>query len=111
MIGTVLGALAATASVVAFAPQAWRVIKTRKTDELATMMWVLNVCGFSLWIAYGLTGGVWAIIVPNTICLAFSIFILAMKLAPPRTRHRIADVLDPAVDAGAAKRGEVERPT
>jgi MtN3 and saliva related transmembrane protein len=54
--------------------------------------------GFSLWLIYGLELGVWAIAVPNAICLVCSAFILAMKLMPSQTRHRVADVLDPAVD-------------
>lgn len=109
MITTLLGILAATLSVVAFAPQAWRVIRTRKTGELATMMWVTNVAAFSLWAAYGVTLRAWAIIVPNLICLAFSIFILIMKLVSPPTRHAIADVLDPAVDSQAGQ-GVTPRP-
>ena len=100
MITLALGVLAATASVVSFVPQAWKVIRTRKTGELATMMWVLNVVGFTLWTAYGIGLGVWAIVVPNAICLVFAGFILAMKLVSPPTRHRIADALDPAVETG-----------
>jgi MtN3 and saliva related transmembrane protein len=104
MTTTILGALAALASVVSFVPQAWKVIRTRKTGEQATMMWVMNVTGFTLWTAYGIKLGVWAIIVPNAICLVFSAFILAMKVVSPRTRHRIADALDPASDAGRGDR-------
>jgi MtN3 and saliva related transmembrane protein len=96
MIGTLLGVLAATASVVSFVPQAWKVVRTRKTDELATGMWVLNVTGFALWTAYGVTRGQWAIIVPNAICLVFATFILVMKLVSSSTKHAIADKLDPA---------------
>jgi MtN3 and saliva related transmembrane protein len=103
MISTLVGGLAATASVVSFAPQAWKVIKTRKTEELATMMWVLNVIGFSLWITYGIQRALWAVIIPNIICLGFSIFILTMKLVSRPTRHAIADKLDPSVDAKDAR--------
>jgi MtN3 and saliva related transmembrane protein len=108
MISSVIGALAATGSVVSFAPQAWKVIRTRKTDELALGTWIMNVVAFSLWMVFGIQRGVWAIIVPNVICLAFSIFILAMKLVPTPTRHKIADVLDPAVDSSASR---TDRPT
>jgi MtN3 and saliva related transmembrane protein len=103
---TVVGVLAAIAGVTAFAPQAWRVIRTRKTAELATAMWVLNVVAFGLWATYGFALGKWAIVVPNLLCWIFSVFILMMKLVSPPTRHAIADVLDPAVDAGANRRGE-----
>jgi MtN3 and saliva related transmembrane protein len=110
MTPSIVGILAAVVSVISFVPQAWKVIRTRKTAELATLMWVMNVIGFALWLAYGIELGMWAILVPNAICLMFSAFILAMKLVSPRTRHAIADVLDPAVDAGAVRRGEAKRP-
>lgn len=96
MLSSALGVLAATASVVSFVPQAWKVVRTRKTDELATGMWILNVSGFSLWTAYGITRGQWAIVVPNAICLVFAAFILVMKLVSSPTKHAIADKLDPA---------------
>ncbi len=99
MISSIIGATAATASVVSFAPQAWKVIRTRKTDELALGTWILNVVGFTLWTVFGIQRGLWAIIVPNIICLAFSIFILMMKLLPRPTRHKVADALDPTVDS------------
>jgi MtN3 and saliva related transmembrane protein len=100
MMSTIVGALAAPASVVSFAPRAWKVIKTRKTAELATLMWVLNVVGFSLWITYGIQRGLWAVILPNILCLAFAVFILTMKLVSRPTKHAIADALDPAVGSG-----------
>ena len=113
MITLIIGIAAALLSVVSFLPQAWKIIRTRKTDELATGMWMLNVVGFGLWATYGILLGVWAIVVPNLVCLVLSGFILTMKLVSPRTRHAIADVLDPAVDASAARAAqttEVERP-
>lgn len=99
-----IGALAALLSIVAFLPQAWRIIRTRKTDELATGMWVVNVVAFALWTVYGIDRGAWPIIVPNVICMVLSAFILTMKLVSSRTRHAIADKLDPAVDAAAKRR-------
>jgi MtN3 and saliva related transmembrane protein len=110
MIASVLGIFAAILSVISFLPQAWQVIRTRKTAELALAMWVLNVVAFGLWTLYGAELHIWAIIIPNALCGVFSGFILAMKLVSPRTRHAIADVLDPAVDAGAVRRGEVTPP-
>jgi len=105
---TVVGALAAILSVAAFVPQGWRVIRTRKTAELATMMWVMNVVGFGLWAIYGFALRAWEIVIPNILCWVLSAFILAMKLVSPSTRHAIADVLDPAVDAAAARRGATD---
>ncbi|HEX2690992.1 MAG TPA: SemiSWEET family transporter [Kofleriaceae bacterium] len=103
MIATVVGALAALLSVTSFVPQAWHVIRTRKTEQLVTPMWLINVVGFSLWTTYGVLLERWAIVAPNVICWVLSAFILVMKLVSPRTRHAIADVLDPAVDPAAPR--------
>lgn len=100
MSATIVGTIAAVLGVCAFVPQAWRIVKTRDTRSLATPMWILNVGAFTGWIAYGGLLGEWPIIVPNTIMLVLSVFILVMKVAPRRTRERIADAIDPAAHQG-----------
>jgi MtN3 and saliva related transmembrane protein len=110
MIAVVIGISAAVLSIASFLPQAWRIIRTRKTAELATTMWVLNVVAYLLWTAYGAELDAWAIIIPNALCMVFSAFILVMKLVPPKARHAIADVLDPTVDAAAVRRNEIPAP-
>jgi MtN3 and saliva related transmembrane protein len=92
----IVGYIAATLSVTAFAPQAWKIVKTRDTSGLATPMWILEVCAFALWIAYGVLLGEWPIIIPNVLCFLISLFILVMKLVPHQTKHKIADAVDPA---------------
>lgn len=92
----IVGYIAAALSVTAFAPQAWKIIKTRDTSGLATPMWILEVCAFALWIAYGVLLGEWPIIIPNVLCFVISLFILVMKLVPHRTKNKIADAVDPA---------------
>lgn len=93
----IVGYVAAVFSVTAFTPQAWRIIKTRDTSSLATPMWVLEVCAFGAWVAYGVLLGEWPIIVTNTICGIIALFILMMKLVPRHTKEKIADAIDPAV--------------
>lgn len=73
---------AATASVTAFVPQAWKIVKTRNTKDLSTSMWVLQVIGFVLWSTYGIATANWPIVVPNALTLVFSIVILVLKLSP-----------------------------
>lgn len=93
----IIGTIAATCSVSAFLPQAWRIIRTRKTDDLSTTMWILQAIGFSVWIVYGLVLGELPIIVPNSICLVLSTFILTMKLLPSRKRDAVADAVEQVV--------------
>lgn len=92
----VIGYAAAAISVAAFTPQVWKLIKTRKNEDMSTPMWILETVGFSLWIAYGIALGAWPIIVPNALCALLSAFILVMNVVSHRTKHEIADALDPS---------------
>lgn len=99
MTVAVIGGIAAALSVISFVPQAWKIVRTRKTKELSAPMWILNFSGFVLWTLYGALHGAWELIVPNVLCAALAGFILVMKLVPLQTKHAIADVVDPTKDA------------
>jgi MtN3 and saliva related transmembrane protein len=92
---TIIGIFAATASVTSFAPQAWRIIRTRETEGLSVGMYALTVFGFACWSAFGMMKGEWTIIVPNILCLALSAFVLTMLLLPAPARDKVADAIDP----------------
>ncbi|MGE5538855.1 MAG: SemiSWEET family sugar transporter [Gemmatimonas sp.] len=92
---TIIGALATIASTISFVPQAWKIIKSRRTHDISVGMYAVTVTGFGLWTAYGVLLGQWPLIVTNSICLLLSAFILTMKLLPPRQKNVVADVLDP----------------
>jgi MtN3 and saliva related transmembrane protein len=93
----VVGAIAALCSMSAFVPQAWRIVKTRKTSDLSAVMWTLQVIGFAVWIAYGAMLGAWPIVFQNAVCVALAGFILVMKVLPRHMRHAVADRIDPEV--------------
>ncbi len=95
----IVGGLATLASVTSFAPQAWKVIRTRDTASISTAMYAVTVVGFSLWLAYGLLLGQWPLIVTNGVCLGLSGFILVMKLLPRRKKEAVADALAAPVGA------------
>lgn len=92
---TVIGVLAGTASTASFAPQAWKIVKSRRTHDLSAGMYALTVSGFCLWTAYGVLKGAWPLIVSNGICLCLAGFILTMKLLPRGEKERVADMIDP----------------
>jgi MtN3 and saliva related transmembrane protein len=94
-IATVIGSLAALASMISFTPQAWKIIKSRHTKDLSAVMYSVTCVGFALWTAYGMLLDEWPIIVTNSVCLALAGFILIMKLLPRRARNKVADALDP----------------
>lgn len=97
---TVIGVLAGTASTASFAPQAWKIVKSRRTKDISAGMYTLTVSGFTLWTAYGVMKGAWPLIISNGICWCFAVFILAMKLLPKREKEKVADILDPEVHDG-----------
>ena len=97
---TVIGALAAIASTASFTPQAWKIVKSRRTHDISVGMYILTVSGFSLWLAYGILKGAWPLIVSNGICLCFAAFILAMKLLPRQEKEKVADLIDPSSAEG-----------
>jgi MtN3 and saliva related transmembrane protein len=94
---TLVGSLAAVASTFSFTPQAWKIIKSRKTDDISAGMYSLTVTGFMLWTIYGILLMQWPLIITNSICLALAAFILTMKLLPRRKKNKVADMLDPDV--------------
>jgi MtN3 and saliva related transmembrane protein len=94
-LGTAIGAAAALCSTASFAPQAWKIIRTRDTTAISGKTYLLTVSAFALWLGYGVLRGGWALIAPNAVCLALSAFILAMKLLPRRKKEAVAAALDP----------------
>lgn len=88
---TIIGTVAAICSTVSFAPQAWQVIRTRKTTDISTGMYLLTVGAFAAWMIYGILLGEWPLIASNGICLTLSGFILTMKLLPQREKNAVAD--------------------
>lgn len=91
----VIGSLAALASMVSFSPQAWKIIKSRRTDGISAATYSITVAAFALWVAYGAMIGEWPLIVSNAVCLALSGFILVMTLLPQREKEDVAKRLDP----------------
>jgi MtN3 and saliva related transmembrane protein len=89
-----IGALAAICSTVSFAPQAWKIIRTRETKDISTGMYLLTVSAFAAWTTYGILLGKWPLIAANSICLVLSAFILTMKLLPRAKKEAVAEALD-----------------
>jgi MtN3 and saliva related transmembrane protein len=89
---TILGYLAALASMASFVPQAWKIIRSHETKGISAGMYLLTVSAFALWLAYGVLLRQWPLVVSNGVCFGLSAFILAMTCCrkPGRTRSRPA---------------------
>jgi MtN3 and saliva related transmembrane protein len=88
-----LGYSAAVLSTASFTPQAWKIIRSRQTRDISVGMYLLTVTAFAAWLAFGLLRREWPLVLSNSICLALSGFILAMKLLPPSGKRKVAETL------------------
>jgi MtN3 and saliva related transmembrane protein len=75
-----VGYSAAILTTVAFVPQALKSWQTRDLSGVSLPMYGLFTLGVALWLAYGAMLGSWPIIVANTITLALSGAVLALKI-------------------------------
>ncbi len=80
MSAELIGYAAAVLTTVAFVPQAVQAWRTRDTSGISLPKYALFCTGVALWLVYGVLLGAWPIIIANTITLALSLTILAMKL-------------------------------
>jgi MtN3 and saliva related transmembrane protein len=90
---TSLGYCAAALSTASFAPQAWKIIRSRKTHDISLGMYALTVAAFTAWLAFGLLRREWPLVLSNGICVALSGFILTMKMLPPAGKRKVAQTL------------------
>jgi MtN3 and saliva related transmembrane protein len=90
---TIIGVIAALCSVLSFAPQAWKVIRTRETKDLSAVMYGLTVLAFASWSAYGIALRQWPLVASNSICFVLSSFILVMIMMPKAKKERVADLV------------------
>ena len=75
-----LGYAAAALTTTAYLPQALKVWKTRRTEDISTGMYLLMVAGVAGWLAYGIAIQSRPVIAANGFTLVLAAFILFVKL-------------------------------
>jgi MtN3 and saliva related transmembrane protein len=76
----ILGYIAATLTTAAFAPQAFKTLRTRDTTGMSLWMYVMFTSGVAFWLAYGIATDSWPMILANSVTLPLAGSILALKL-------------------------------
>lgn len=79
-----VGSAAALLTTGAFFPQAIKTIRRRETAGLSLVMYLMLVCGVSLWLFYGILLGSWPLILANAIVILPQLAILILLLAQAR---------------------------
>jgi len=77
---TLVSAVAATLTTVAFVPQAIHIIRFKETRAISLQMYVAFASGVALWLIFGLMIWNWPIMVANAITLTLALTIIRMKL-------------------------------
>ncbi len=75
----IVGTGAALCSMTSFGPQIVKIWKERDASSVSLRMYLVTVTGFVLWIAYGVLIRSWPVTASNTVCLAMSGAVLALK--------------------------------
>lgn len=76
----ILGFAAAFLTTVAFLPQAFKVHKTKKTEDLSLGLFGLLFVGVFLWFIYGLMIISYPVIIANAVTLVLVGYILVVKI-------------------------------
>ena len=76
----ILGLLAAAFTTAALLPQVIKTVKTKKTDDISLLMYIILSIGISLWLIYGLLTIDLPIILANSITLILTVIVLILKI-------------------------------
>ena len=87
LLVNVLGTAAALCSTVSFAPQLVKIWREKDASGVSLRMYLVTVAGFTLWTGYGVSIGRWPLVASNSLCLAMSAAILALKLRYQGREH------------------------
>lgn len=79
MLVDVIGTAAGVCSMTSFVPQIVKLVRERDAEQISLRMYLVTVTGFGLWIAFGVLSGSWPVWASNSVCLALSGTILALK--------------------------------
>lgn len=77
---TILGVLAGVCTSLSFIPQAIQTIKTKQTDGISLVTYVLFVFGVCSWVIYGALKGDIAVLLTNLVTLVPCAIILYLKI-------------------------------
>ena len=86
---TLLGVFAGLLTSCSFIPQAYKVIKTNRTQDISLPMYSLCTVGLFVWIIYGLMINDLAILLTNIITFVPTLIILVLTLKNLRQNKQI----------------------
>jgi MtN3 and saliva related transmembrane protein len=75
-----IGMIAGTLTTIAFVPQVTQVLKTKSTEDISLVMYIVFTAGVACWLVYGILLGAWPVIIANVVTFILAVIVLVMKL-------------------------------
>ncbi len=72
--------IAGTLTTLAFLPQVMQVVKTKSTEDISLVMYIVFITGVAFWLLYGILLGAWPVIIANIVTFILALIVLVMKL-------------------------------
>lgn len=79
-LGLLAGTVAGFLSVVAFVPQAWRIIRRKSAADVSLAMYLTLIVASALWMYYAWTLGSMPLFFTNLVIGAIAVFIAVLKV-------------------------------
>ena len=79
-LGILAGTLAGFLSVVAFVPQAWRIIRRKSAADVSLSMYLTLIAASALWMYYAWTLGSMPLFFTNLVIGSIAVLIAALKV-------------------------------
>lgn len=81
-----LGLVATSFTTASFAPQAWRIWRTRDVSGISLVTYLILTLGLALWLIYGLLKGDLPLVVANSVMVVLTTAITCMKIMYGKSR-------------------------
>jgi len=75
-----IGIIAGSLTTIAFLPQVIHVLKTKSTEDISLVMYVVFTTGVVFWLIYGILLGAWPVIIANVVTFILALIVLVLKL-------------------------------
>jgi len=79
-IAQLIGYLAAILTTASFVPQAIKTIRTRNTQGISLVMYIMFSTGVLFWFIYGIATNDIPVLIANAVTLCFAVIILVYKI-------------------------------
>ena len=79
-VGILAGSVAGVLSVIAFVPQAWRIIRRKSAADVSLAMYLTLIAASALWMLYAWTLGSTPLFFTNLVIGAIAVLIAVLKV-------------------------------